>query len=87
MEWHVKKAYYHKRAGRLCIVPCDSDGSLKILAQAQSSERIKPGDLLSPLKDTQYCINRGTSRVTKITDARQYTCDGRERLLQLSKDK
>jgi signal transduction protein PmrD len=72
---------------RLYIVLCDSGGSLKMLAEAQSFERVKPGDLLSPLKDAQYCVNRDVSRVIKIIDARQYICDEWERLLRLSADK
>lgn len=87
MEWHVKKSCCHKKAGRLYIVLCDSGGSLKMLAEAQSSERVKPGDLLSPLKDAQYCVNRDASHVIKIIDARQYICDEWERLLRLSADK
>lgn len=54
MEWHVKKSCCHKKAGRLYIVLCDGGGSLKMLAEAQSSEWVKPGDLLSPLKDALY---------------------------------
>lgn len=87
MEWHVKKSCCHKKAERLYIVLCDSGGSLKMLAEAQSFERVKPGDLLSPLKDAQYCVNRDVSRVIKIIDARQYICDEWERLLRLSADK
>ena len=84
MEWHVKKSCCHKKAERLYIVLCDSGGSLKMLAEAQSFERVKPGDLLSQLKDAQYCVNRDVSRVIKIIDARQYICDEWERLLRLS---
>lgn len=87
MEWHVKKSCCHKKAGRLYIVLCDSGGSLKMLAEAQSFERVKPGDLFSPLKDAQYCVNRDASRVIKIIDARQYICDEWVRLLRLSADK
>ena len=87
MEWHVKKSCCHKKAARLYIVLCDSGGSLKMLAEAQSFERVKPGDLLSPLKYAQYCVNRDVSRVIKIIDARQYICDEWERLLRLSADK
>lgn len=76
-----------QKAGKLYIVLCDSGGSLKMLAQTQSSERVKPGDLLSPLKDAQYCINRDKSRVIKIIDARQYICDEWERPVRLSEDK
>ncbi|WP_213133771.1 signal transduction protein PmrD [Citrobacter sp. FP75] len=87
MEWHVKKSCCHKNAGKLYIVLCDSGGSLKMLAEANASERVNPGDLLSPLKDAQYCINRDKTRVIKIIDARQYLCDEWERLLQQSTGK
>ena len=87
MEWHVKKSCCNQKAGRLYIVLSDTGGSLKMLAEAQACERVKVGDLLSPLKDAQYCINRDTSRVIKIIDARQYLCEEWERLRQLSDDK
>ncbi|EFE10059.1 signal transduction protein PmrD [Citrobacter youngae] len=87
MEWHVKKSCCHKKAGKLYIVLCDSGGSLKMLAEAQASVGVKPGDLLSPLKDAQYCVNRNASQVIKIIDARQYICDEWERLLKLSEEK
>lgn len=87
MEWHVKKSCYLKNEGKLYIVICDSSGSLKMLAETNASERLKPGELLSPLKDALYCINRDKSRVIKIIDAKQYICEEWERLLMLSDHK
>lgn len=87
MEWHVKKSCCLKKTGKIYIVICNSGGSLKMLAEAQTSERVNVGDLLSPLKDALYCINRDTSRVIKIIDARQYHCDDWQRLLHLSEGK
>lgn len=86
MEWQVKKSCCVKKAGKLYLVICDTSGSLKMLAEANASEWVKPGDLLSPLKDAQYCINRDKSRVIKIIEARQYICEEWAHLLQLSDD-
>lgn len=87
MEWHVKKSCCLKKAGRLYIVLSDSSGSLKMLAEVNTSLRVRPGDLLSPLRDAQYCVNQDKSRVIKIIEARRYLCDEWERLLQASGDK
>uniref|UniRef100_UPI00398C5DBD signal transduction protein PmrD n=1 Tax=Salmonella enterica TaxID=28901 RepID=UPI00398C5DBD len=58
----------------------DSGVSLKRMAEANSMILLGPGDILSPLKDAKYCINREKNQTLKIVDARCYSCDEWQRL-------
>ncbi|ABX20521.1 signal transduction protein PmrD [Salmonella enterica subsp. houtenae] len=80
MEWLVKKSHYVKKMARHVLVLCDSGGSLKMIAEANSMILLSPGDILSPLKDAQYCINREKHQILKIINARCYSCDEWQRL-------
>ncbi|MGS9164705.1 signal transduction protein PmrD, partial [Salmonella enterica subsp. enterica serovar Infantis] len=62
------------------LVLCDSGGSLKMIAEANSMILLCPGDILSPLQDEQYCINREKHQTLKIFDARCYSFDEWQRL-------
>ncbi|MGS8663112.1 signal transduction protein PmrD, partial [Salmonella enterica subsp. enterica serovar Infantis] len=56
--WLVKTApYVNKRACHVLVL-FDSCGSIKMIAEANSMILLRPGDILSPLQDAQYCINR-----------------------------
>lgn len=77
MEWLVKKSHYVKKRACHVLVLCDSGGSLKMIAEANSMILLSPGDILSPLQDAQYCINREKHQTLKIVDARCYSCDER----------
>ncbi|EAS2367675.1 signal transduction protein PmrD, partial [Salmonella enterica subsp. enterica] len=55
MEWLVKKSHYVKKRACHVLVLCDSGGSLKMIAEANSMILLSPGDILSPLQDAQYC--------------------------------
>ncbi|EHI9047242.1 signal transduction protein PmrD [Salmonella enterica] len=80
MEWLVKKSHYVKKRACHVLVLCDSGGSLKMIAEANSMILLSPGDILSPLQDAQYCINREKHQTLKIVDARCYSCDEWQRL-------
>ncbi|EAM7071614.1 signal transduction protein PmrD [Salmonella enterica] len=80
MEWLVKKSHYVKKMARHVLVLCDSGGSLKMIAEANSMILLSPGDILSPIKDAQYCINREKHQILKIINARCYSCDEWQRL-------
>lgn len=58
MEWLVKKSHYVKKRACHVLVLCDSGGSLKMIAEANSMILLSPGDILSLLQDAHYCINR-----------------------------
>lgn len=81
MEWLVKKSRYVKQRERYVLVLSDLGGLLKMIAQTSASEVVNPGDLLSPQKDAQYCINREKTRTIKIIDASPYTSEEWERLM------
>lgn len=83
MEWQVKKSCYDKTSGKQALVLSDAGGSLKMIAEVQSDIIVNAGDILSPLKDALYSVNRDTRRTVKVLDARSYTCDEWERLKTL----
>ncbi|WP_336219394.1 signal transduction protein PmrD [Citrobacter amalonaticus] len=83
MEWRVKKSCCNKTSGKHVLVLSDTGDSLKMLAEVQSDWVVSAGDMLSPLKDARYCINRDKSRTIKILDARHYTSEEWERLKAL----
>lgn len=84
MEWQVKKSCYGKESGLHVVVLNDAGGSLKMIAEIQSDIVVNPGDILSPLQNALYSINRDTGRTVKIIDARSYTCEEWERLKTLA---
>lgn len=83
MEWQVKKSCYGKRSGKHIVMLCDAGGSLKMIAEVKSDIVVNPGDILSPLQDALYSINRDTGRTVKVIDARCYSCEEWERLKTL----
>lgn len=54
-----------------------------MIAEVQSDIVVNAGDILSPLKDALYSVNRDSRRTVKVLDARSYTCDEWERLRAL----
>ncbi|QUJ02731.1 signal transduction protein PmrD [Salmonella enterica subsp. enterica] len=82
MEWLVKKSHYVKRGRAMFWVLCDSGGSLKNDAEANSMILPSPGDILSPFTGcAAYCVIIGkTPDLAKIVDARCYSCDEWQRL-------
>lgn len=77
--WLRNRIMSKKRACHVLVL-CDSGGSLKMIAEANSMILLSPGDILSPLQDAQYCINREKHQTLKIVDARCYSCDEWQRL-------
>lgn len=49
MEWLVKKSHYVKKRACHVLVLCDSGGSLKMIAEANSMILLSPGDILCRL--------------------------------------
>ncbi|POT59787.1 signal transduction protein PmrD [Citrobacter amalonaticus] len=82
MEWLVKKSCYDKKSGEQVLVLSDAGGSLKMIAEVKTDIAVNPGDILSPMKDALYCINREKGRTVKILDAKNYTSEEWERLSQ-----
>lgn len=80
MEWLVKKSCTSKCQKRHVLVLSDTSGTLKMIAEVSNDIIVKPGDLLSPLKDALYCINRDKQRTIKVIDARCYSSEEWERV-------
>ncbi|QLN19848.1 signal transduction protein PmrD [Escherichia coli] len=73
MEWLVKKTCCSAAKNRHVLVLSDTSGALKMIAEVCNDVIVQPGDLLSPLQDAMYCINRDTQRTIKVIDARSYS--------------
>jgi signal transduction protein PmrD len=75
MEWVVKTSCYNKTSGKHTLVLNVLGGSLKMLADVKTDVVLNAGDILSPVQNALYCINRKRERTLKILDARRYTCE------------
>ena len=45
---------------------CDAGGAIKMIAEVKSDFAVKVGDLLSPLQNALYCINREKLHTVKV---------------------
>ncbi|MTH46438.1 signal transduction protein PmrD [Intestinirhabdus alba] len=80
MEWLVKKTLYLEKSTRQFLVLWDSGGSLKMIAEVLSVRLLQVGDVLSPMPDALYCINRDRSWTVKMISAGYYCRTEWERL-------
>lgn len=58
---------------------CDAGGAIKMIAEVKSDFAVKVGDLLSPLQNALYCINREKLHTVKVLSASSYSPDEWER--------
>ncbi|RZN20352.1 MULTISPECIES: signal transduction protein PmrD [unclassified Escherichia] len=75
MEWLVKKSCSDKQDNRHVLKLCDTGGTIKMIAEVQTDFSVKSGDLLSPLQDALYCINREKQRTVKVISASSYSVE------------
>src|SRR5699024_11657318 len=59
----------------LPILLCDVGGAIKIIAEVKSDFAMKVGDLLSPLQNALYCINREKQCTVKVISASCYSVE------------
>ena len=78
MEWLVKKSCCNKQDNRHVLMLCDG-GAIKMIAEVKSDFAVKVGDLLSPLQNALYCINREKLHTVKVLSASSYSPDEWER--------
>ena len=69
MEWLVKKSCCNKQDNRHVLMLCDAGGAIKMIAEVKSDFAVKVGDLLSPLQNALYCINREKLHTVKVLSA------------------
>ena len=79
MEWLVKKSCCNKQDNRHVIMLCDAGGAIKMIAEVKSDFAVKVADLLSPLQNALYCINREKLHTVKVLSASCYSPDEWER--------
>lgn len=75
MEWLVKKSCCDKQNNRHVLMLCDAGGAIKMIAEVKSDFAVKVGDLLSPLQNALYCINREKLHTVKVLSASSYSPD------------
>ncbi len=75
MEWLVKKSCCDKQDNRHVLKLCDAGGTIKMIAEVKSDFAVKVGDLLSPLQNALYCINREKLHTVKVLSASSYSPD------------
>lgn len=73
MEWLVKKSCCDKQDNRHVLKLCDAGGTIKMIAEVKSDFAVKVGDLLSPLQNALYCINREKLHTVKVLSASSYS--------------
>ena len=79
MEWLVKNSCGNKQDNRHVLMLCDAGGAIKMIAEVKSDFAVKVGDLLSPLQNALYCINREKLHTVKVLSASSYSPDEWER--------
>ena len=79
MEWLVKKSCSNKQDNRHILKLCDAGGTIRMIAEVQTDFSVKSGNLLSPLQDALYCINREKQHTVKVLSASSYSPDEWER--------
>lgn len=79
MEWLIKKSCCDKQDNKHILVLCDVGGAIKMIAEVKSDFAMKVGDLLSPLQNALYCINREKQCTVKVISASCYSPDEWER--------
>ena len=84
MEWLVKKSCCNKQDNRHVLMLCDAGGAIKMIAEVKSDFAVKVGDLLSPLQNALYCINREKLHTVKVLSASSYSPDEWLSLIHIS---
>ena len=75
MEWLIKKSCCDKQDNKHILVLCDVGGAIKMIAEVKSDFALKVGDLLSPLQNALYCINREKQCTVKVISASCYSVE------------
>lgn len=75
MEWLIKKSCCDKQDNKHILVLCDVGGAIKMIAEVKSDFAMKVGELLSPLQNALYCINREKQCTVKVISASCYSVE------------
>lgn len=71
MEWLVIGVIYLGKASRYMLIL--HAGTLKMMSEVSSKSLIQPGDILYPVSDGVYLINKNENQRLKITSASAFS--------------
>lgn len=71
MEWLVIDAMYLRTTGAWALILHAS--SLKMMAEVSSEAPIQAGDILYPVRDAIYLINKNENQRLKVTSASAFS--------------
>jgi len=71
MEWLVIDVIYLGKASRYMLIL--HAGILKMMSEVTSKSLIQPGDILYPVSDAMYLINKNENQRLKITSASAFS--------------
>ena len=71
MEWLVMDVVYLKTTGGCVLILCA--GSLKMMAEVTCETAVQPGDILYPVADAMYLINKDDNQPLKVTSASSFS--------------
>ena len=71
MEWLVIGVIYLGKASRYMLIL--HAGTLKMMSEVSSKSLIQPGDILYPVSDAVYLINKNENQRLKITSASAFS--------------
>ncbi|OKP15440.1 hypothetical protein [Serratia fonticola] len=68
MEWHVVDVLSLNAPPDEYALVLNSGAVITVVAKVSSPIPIKPGDILYPMLDAKYCVNRDKTRVVKASN-------------------
>ncbi|HAU8267565.1 TPA: polymyxin B resistance protein pmrD [Kluyvera intermedia] len=71
MGWLVIDVIYLGKASRYMLIL--HAGTLKMMSEVTSKSLIQPGDILYPVSDAMYLINKNENQRLKITSASAFS--------------
>ncbi|WP_431222266.1 hypothetical protein ACQ86O_18155 [Serratia sp. L9] len=72
MKWHVIDVLVLNSSSNQYALILNGDPAITLLAQTRSAIAIRPGDILYPVLDAKYCVNRDRSRKIKVTNVTKF---------------
>lgn len=71
MEWLVIDVIYLKKKGSYVLILCA--GGLNMMAEVNSAHPVHPGDILYPVVNAMYLINKNENQSLKVISASAFS--------------
>lgn len=72
MKWHVVDVLVLNQCSNKYALILNGDQIITLFAQTWSPIAIKSGDILYPVLDAKYCVNRDRSKEIKVTNVSKF---------------